>query len=207
MADGPYPELSERKPETFISTTLHPLRHLKGLSLFKGTQTPYRSYHTYDYARKFFAIGNTAPYSGFPTDGEKSLHSPNFRRTPFSVAGRGKDRSGKIPAPRPATNFRRPPWRHSSARGNARLRTDGRGETSTQAKQRKYGRNKTVKLSSAGQRKNLPRLTPIQTPRPNTAARVGSQFKRRASAVSVHNECGLPAFDFKLDLATHRGYD
>lgn len=46
LADGPYPELSERKPETCISTTLHPLRHLKGLSLFKGTQTPYRSYHT-----------------------------------------------------------------------------------------------------------------------------------------------------------------
>lgn len=157
MADGPYPEFSDKKPETCISTTLHPLRHLKGLSLFKGTQTPYRSYHTYDYARKFFATGNNAPYSGFPTDGEKSLHPQNFHSTPFLTAGKRKGRNGKIPAPRPATNFRRPPWRHSSARGNARLRTDGRGEspihfTSTSAKQRKYGQNKTVKLLSAGQR-------------------------------------------------------
>ena len=37
-------------------------------------------------------------------------------------------------------------------------------------------------------------------------ARVGRQFKRRANAASVHNECGLPAFDFKLDLTTHRDY-
>lgn len=64
--------------------------------------------------------------------------------------------------------------------------------TSTPAKQRKYSRNKTVKLLSAGQRKNLHRLTPIQTPRPNAAARVGNQFKRRASAAFVQTNATCP---------------
>lgn len=82
LADGPYPELSERKPKTFISTTLHPLRHLKGLSLFKGTQThivriirlraqtlrsrQYRAiFRIPDRRRKKFAFSEFSPHSIF----------------------------------------------------------------------------------------------------------------------------------------------
>ena len=39
---------------------------------------------------------------------------------------------------------------------------------------------------------SLPRLTPIQTPRPNAAARVGNQFKRRASAAFVQTNAACP---------------
>lgn len=83
------------------------------------------------------------------------MHSPNFRRTPFSVPEGGKAEAGK---------FRRHDPRQTFAdllgaihlRGEMRVSAqmaEGRFPfTSTSAKQRKYGQNKTVKLLSAGQR-------------------------------------------------------
>lgn len=154
MADGPYPELSERKPETCISTTLHPLRHLKGLSLFKGTQTPYRSYHTITRAN--------SPQPAIPRHIQDSRQTAKkvcilriFAARHFQWPEGGKAEAGK---------FRRPDPRQTFAdllgaihlRGEMRVSAqmaEGRFPfTSTSAKQRKYGRNKTVKLLSAGQR-------------------------------------------------------
>lgn len=165
MADGPYPELSERKPETCISTTLHPLRHLKGLSLFKGTQThivriirlraqilrsrQYRAiFRIPDRRRKKFAFSEFSPHAIFSgRKGERPKRENSGATTrdklsptslaPFICAG-------KCASP------------HRWPRGDSH---------SLQPRQNNGNMAKIKRLNFY--RQGRERLTPIQTPRPN----------------------------------------